>query len=82
MATGTPTFLWERQMQDWNTIAMKTICLSFCLIVSGLFFCLLPFQARANIVTDGTVGPAQSLTGPDYTIAHDLGATAGHNLFP
>ena len=60
---------------------MKTICLSFCLIVSGLFFCLLPFQARAYIVTDGTVGPAQSLTGPDYTIAHDLGATAGHNLF-
>lgn len=37
--------------------------------------------ANANIVTDGTVGSAQTLAGPDFMIPQDLGAVHGHNLF-
>jgi len=48
-----------------------------------LLLSLLVFSssARAQIVTDGTVGPAVSLQGPDYRIGHDLGSRAGSNLF-
>jgi filamentous hemagglutinin family protein len=34
-----------------------------------------------NITTDGTLGPAQTLTGPTYNIAPELGQTVGSNLF-
>ncbi|MFW6332352.1 MAG: filamentous hemagglutinin N-terminal domain-containing protein [Thermodesulfobacteriota bacterium] len=37
--------------------------------------------ARADITTDGTVGPAVSLAGPDFQIPHDLGTLSGENLF-
>ncbi|MGE0085574.1 MAG: filamentous hemagglutinin N-terminal domain-containing protein, partial [Desulfococcaceae bacterium] len=48
-----------------------------------LFLFLLPFShmLTADVVTDGTVGPAQSLNGPDFQISHDMGKTAGQNLF-
>ena len=35
----------------------------------------------AQISTDGTVGPATDLAGPDFTIGEDLGRLAGANLF-
>ena len=35
----------------------------------------------AQIVTDGTVGPATSLSGPEMTIGAELGSTRGGNLF-
>lgn len=37
--------------------------------------------ARAQIVTDGSLGPAQALAGPAYTIAPGLGRIVGNNLF-
>lgn len=46
-----------------------------------LFIFLFPFEATAGIVTDGTVGPAESLTGPDYTVPALLGTQNGGNLF-
>jgi filamentous hemagglutinin family protein len=35
----------------------------------------------AQIITDGKVGPAVDLGGPDYAITADLGTLAGDNLF-
>ncbi|WP_162008591.1 filamentous hemagglutinin N-terminal domain-containing protein [Thermochromatium tepidum] len=35
----------------------------------------------AQIITDGTVGPAMSLSGPEMTIGAELGSTRGANLF-
>jgi filamentous hemagglutinin family protein len=37
--------------------------------------------ALAQIVTDGTVGPATRLSGPEMTIGAELGSTRGGNLF-
>ena len=42
---------------------------------------LIPFVTGAQIATDGTVGPAQALTGPAYTIPDTLGTQVGTNLF-
>jgi filamentous hemagglutinin family protein len=44
---------------------------------------LILFQSslRADIVTDGTLGPHQNLSGPDYLIGADLGQQQGPNLF-
>jgi filamentous hemagglutinin family protein len=41
-------------------------------------FCL---PAQAEVITDGTVGPALSLPGPEYQIGADLGTQKGGNLF-
>jgi filamentous hemagglutinin family protein len=38
-------------------------------------------SARAQIVTDGSVGPALALTGPNFQISERLGQTRGQNLF-
>jgi filamentous hemagglutinin family protein len=37
--------------------------------------------ALGEISLDGTVGPKATLDGPDYTIPHTVGSTAGTNLF-
>ncbi len=37
--------------------------------------------AHAQIVTDGTMGAAGALTGPDFAIPDTLGQTRGNNLF-
>ena len=42
-------------------------------MVLGLFLAMAA-PARGQITTDGTVGPALSLTGPDFEIGADLGA--------
>ncbi len=42
---------------------------------------LLQGIARAQIATDGSVGAAQVLVGPNYTIPQTLGTVAGGNLF-
>lgn len=44
-------------------------------------FALLPCLSHADITTDGSVGAAQSLTGPDFAIGADLGQQRGGNLF-
>lgn len=38
-------------------------------------------QASAGVTTDGTVGAAQVLAGPNYAITQALGQTVGSNLF-
>ncbi|MGD9733829.1 MAG: filamentous hemagglutinin N-terminal domain-containing protein [Desulfamplus sp.] len=55
-----------------------TLCLSliFTLILSAS-----PALLFADISTDGSVGAAQTLTGPDYTIPETLGTVKGSNLF-
>ena len=37
--------------------------------------------ARAQVATDGTVGPRVELAGPEFAIGADLGRQAGRNLF-
>ena len=37
--------------------------------------------AQAQITTDGTLGPAKALSGPNFAIPADLGRQAGANLF-
>lgn len=38
-------------------------------------------SSHAEISTDGTMGPAVNLTGPDFAITQDLGTRTGNNLF-
>ncbi len=40
-----------------------------------------PVRGAAQIVTDGTLGPATTLTGPAIQIPHTLGTLRGPNLF-
>ncbi len=44
-----------------------------------LFFTI-PHLLLADIVTDGSVGPAQALSGPNVTIPESLGTVSGQNL--
>ena len=56
----------------------------FFIILSFLFLAfslLIPLPLHAQIATDGTMGPAMSLPGPDVVISQELGSTAGRNLF-
>jgi len=48
-----------------------------------IFIFLLSYfsSIQAEIVTDGTVGAATKLAGPDFFIGQDLGTKAGNNLF-
>ncbi|MEZ4527807.1 MAG: filamentous hemagglutinin N-terminal domain-containing protein [Desulfobacterales bacterium] len=53
-------------------------------ILPAVFFLVWIFflpLSSADVVTDGTVGPAQSLNGPDYRIPDSLGTAVGLNLF-
>lgn len=49
----------------------------FALLASGLF----AFPAAAQIATDGTMGAAVNLTGPNFAVTPDLGTQRGGNLF-
>lgn len=42
---------------------------------------LFSFSISAEIVTDGTLGDAVNVTGPDYSIDQSLGQQSGSNLF-
>jgi len=50
------------------------------LIVAALHCCLLP-PVVAEVVTDGSLGNAESLTGPNFEITADKGQLRGDNLF-
>jgi filamentous hemagglutinin family protein len=50
----------------------RSVCLSLLLGSAA---------ASAQIVTDGTVGPATRLSGPEMTVGAELGSTRGANLF-
>ncbi len=53
---------------------------SLILITGGVFY-LQDQQVYAEVITDGTVGVAQNLGGPDFVIPQSLGSTQGTNLF-
>ncbi|MCU7836841.1 MAG: filamentous hemagglutinin N-terminal domain-containing protein [gamma proteobacterium symbiont of Taylorina sp.] len=38
-------------------------------------------MVKAEVITDGSTGPAKNLHGPDYIISQDLGSRTGNNLF-
>lgn len=54
---------------------------SCLLALVGAGVAWLPAAIHAQIVTDGTVGAAQTLVGPNYTIPQTLGTVSGDNLF-
>ncbi|MFH0729249.1 MAG: filamentous hemagglutinin N-terminal domain-containing protein [Pseudomonadota bacterium] len=65
---------------------LKTRVLSFGFELIGtlfaiLFIILIPAVVKAEVVTDGTTGPATALSGPAYRIGDDIGSRAGNNLF-
>ena len=47
----------------------------------GLLLLLLSTLACGDIVTDGSLGPAMALNGPDFQITAGLGQQRGGNLF-
>ena len=51
------------------------------LFVAQLLGLVISYSACAEISTDGSVGPALSLNGPDYQVTADLGRQMGDNLF-
>jgi filamentous hemagglutinin family protein len=51
------------------------------LLLTHLSLILSSPAALAQIVTDGTVGPATRLSGPEMIVGAELGATRGANLF-
>ncbi|MBY0431163.1 MAG: filamentous hemagglutinin N-terminal domain-containing protein, partial [Rhodospirillales bacterium] len=48
---------------------------------AAAMLCVTESPAWAQIATDGTMGKAGVLTGPNYTIGADLGRQVGGNLF-
>ena len=59
--------LLTRHLRAWSA-AVVTVALSH-------------FYAAAQIATDGSVGPAQGLSGPAFAIGSALGTLSGNNLF-
>jgi len=55
--------------QQWVTVGMTLACM------------MVGIPTQAEVVTDGTLGAVQNLTGPDYQIGPDLGQQHGGNLF-
>jgi len=55
-------------------VSISSIILAACVQAAAT-------MALAQIVTDGTAGPALSIGGPDHVIADTLGRRAGNNLF-
>ena len=53
----------------------------FLLFIICFLISVTPQLLFADIVTDGTTGQAQSLSGPNYIISDTLGTTTGTNLF-
>lgn len=57
---------------------MQVVCRLSAIVI---LYVLTAHQLAAQVVTDGTLGPAQNLTGPDFSIGANLGTRAGDNLF-
>jgi filamentous hemagglutinin family protein len=69
----------RRKSDMLDRINSKWRWLSF--LLPGILFPLRIALAAGGITTDGTVGPAQSLTGANVAIPQNLGTTVGKNLF-
>ncbi len=66
---------WNNEKAVLNRSAIRGLVMATAI----LYFLLLPVDAQ--VVTDGTLGPAVSLVGPDFNIGVDLGRLVGGNLF-
>jgi filamentous hemagglutinin family protein len=62
------------------TKSCKYLGLAVILAVGGTFLSASSVLAQ-SITIDGTLSPAQTLTGPNYTIPQSVGQTVGSNLF-
>lgn len=61
---------------------MRYMVCMFNISVLILFFIIsIPKSVSADVVTDGSVGPAQIISGPNFLIPDTLGTTTGTNLF-
>ena len=69
----------KRKLDMHYEINNKWWWLSFLLL--AILFSLRIAFAAGGIATDGTVGPAQTLSGTNVTIPQNLGTTVGNNLF-
>jgi filamentous hemagglutinin family protein len=67
-------------INDTKYSVHKLLRLSGKIVMAGL---VLPFSAltKAEVTLDGTLGPASSLTGPNFVIPDTVGQTMGINLF-
>ena len=63
-----------------NCVTPKGLGLRLLALVC-LVALVLRAEANAQIVLDGSVGPAGALSGPDFAIGAELGTTLGPNLF-
>jgi filamentous hemagglutinin family protein len=63
-----------------KTDSTQAVKFSLYLIVQVLGL-VISHTASAEIATDGTLGPATSLAGPNFSITADLGQQQGGNLF-
>jgi filamentous hemagglutinin family protein len=70
-------------MNRTKTVKKSIIRTHICYLINLLAFFLIinSSAAHAEITTDGTLGAATSLAGPNYLISHDLGTLRGGNLF-
>jgi filamentous hemagglutinin family protein len=63
-------------IKSWKYLGLAVI------LAVGEIFATIGNKAIAQSITlDGTLGPAQTLTGPTYTIPQSVGQTVGSNLF-
>jgi filamentous hemagglutinin family protein len=69
----------QKKRQFRMTITSKSF--AFVLLLSGAIASLGDCAKAQNITLDGTLGPAQTLTGPTYNINQAVGQTVGSNLF-
>lgn len=69
------------RLQGWNVTMRLIYRCSVVLPILTLALLASARNASAQIVTDGTLGPAQALGGPDYQIGSNLGRIFGRNLF-
>ena len=72
----------QKQMRDTHSLHRRRDFryLKSAGLALGLSLCFQGY-AYAAISTDGTVGPASSLAGPNYAIPASLGSQVGSNLF-
>lgn len=66
---------WKITCQVPGTLPSPLPCLICLLLI------LTPRIVLSQVATDGSVGPAQTLCGPDHQIPDTLGTTVGTNLF-
>jgi filamentous hemagglutinin family protein len=61
--------------------ALQARLLCALLLRSGVLLIALLGISEAQMTLDGSLGPQQTLTGPNYRIGAELGQTRGSNLF-